>query len=249
MQSAIILREKLRRGDIVAGVLITNHLWLDLIECCVEAELDYAVIDCEHFDHGSTNIADACALGRLLHFPILLRPPSSDATTLRLALDLGPCGLLVPMVETADQLDSIAHAIHLPPRGERRPGGRSNRWMSKFDYESFRSVENHLIIVPQIESPLGLRNASEIAQHSLTSAVGIGPYDLSARLGVCGSLDSDDVQSAQVRICEAARAANKAAWSIGDCQKLVKAGIRFVCFGDPTLLLQSCLRDLAASIR
>jgi 4-hydroxy-2-oxoheptanedioate aldolase len=249
MQSAALLREKLERGDVVVGVLITNHLWLDLIECCVEAKLDYAIIDSEHFDHGSANIADACALGRLLNFPILVRPPWSDATTLRLALDLGPCGLLVPMVETADKLDSIAHAIHLPPRGERRPGGRSNRWLSKFDYESFRSLEEQLIIVPQIESALGLRNAGEIAQHSLTTAVGIGPFDLSARLGVCGSLDSTEVQNANARICQAAKAANKATWSIGDCKNLVRAGIRFVCVGDPTHLLQSCMKDLAASIR
>ena len=158
MQPAIRLKERLNGSDPVLGILITNHLWLELIEISQLAGLDYVIIDGEHFDHGSSLIADACRLGRMSGFPVLYRPPSTEPGDLRLAMDLGPCGLLLPMVESAGQLDQVEKWCSLPPRGERRPGGPGNRWVQSFNQEDFESeVEEHLIVIPQIESPEGLR--------------------------------------------------------------------------------------------
>lgn len=50
-------------------------------------------------------------------------------------------------------------------------------WKSEF--------EDDLVILPQIESIVGLENVNAIARHPLTTAIAIGPYDLSADLGVC----------------------------------------------------------------
>ena len=250
MIPAIALRKKLRGSEPVLGVLIVQHLWLELIESCVDAGLDYAIIDAEHFDHGSRLMADACSLGRAIGFPVLVRPASTEPTALRLAMDLGPCGLLLPMVETPQQLDAACESVYLPPRGNRRPGGPGNRWVSKFDYESFRrEVEDPLIVIPQIESPVGLENARAIAAHPLTTALGIGPFDLSARLGVCGDANHAKIQAAQQHLREAATAADKPAWTIGDAPTMIARNYRFICVGDPTSLLQATLKSLVHSVR
>jgi len=40
----------------------------------MKSGLDYLIIDLEHHTHGTDAIADACAIGRRLDFPILIRP-------------------------------------------------------------------------------------------------------------------------------------------------------------------------------
>ena len=47
----------------------------------------------------------------------------STAATLRKCMDMGCSGLVLPNVETVEDLDAIRDAIWLPPRGTRRPGG------------------------------------------------------------------------------------------------------------------------------
>jgi 2-keto-3-deoxy-L-rhamnonate aldolase RhmA len=107
MESARLLRSKLQSAELTLGLMVTQHLWLELIEIARFAGFDYLIIDLEHINHGDVLVADACRLGRLANFPILVRPPCSDAEHVRLAMDLGPCGLLLPMVESVAQVEDI----------------------------------------------------------------------------------------------------------------------------------------------
>ena len=127
MEPARILRQKIDSGHPTAGILLTNHLWMGIIELCVDAAMDYLVIDCEHLHHADELVADTCAVGRLAQFPVLIRPPSANCDAVRMAMDKGPCGLLLPKVDTAVQLDDVKDGIYMPPRGQRRPGGPGNR--------------------------------------------------------------------------------------------------------------------------
>lgn len=249
MQPAILLKNKLGTSAPVLGILVTNHLWNELIEIAMVAGLDYVIIDREHFAHDVTSVADACRLGRLANFPVLLRPARTDEASIREAMDLGPCGLLLPMVESAEQLDEVQRGALLPPRGGRRPGGPGNRWLKQFNYEDFQlGVEEHLIVMPQIESPLGLENAAEIAAHPLTTALAIGPYDLACRLGCAWNPDHPALLAAVERLGKIAAQAGKPFWMIGDGQKWLARGYRFLCIGEPVGFLQASLASLVKSI-
>jgi 2-keto-3-deoxy-L-rhamnonate aldolase RhmA len=250
MRPAIALTEKLERRQLTLGALLSQALSFELIEIAIESGLDYVIVDAEHFDHGARRIAEVCALGRRAGFPVLLRPARTDADSIRVAMDLGACGLLLPTIESAEQLDGVREGAYLPPRGKRRPGGPGNRWLRQYDYASFKAeVEDHLIIIPQVESLMGLENADAIAAHPLTTALGVGPYDLSAQLGVCW-------EPQHARLCEAIRTLRRSAdragkpfWMIGDPGQLVAEGHRFVCLGDPMALLQATLSRLVAELR
>lgn len=250
MQPAILLKNKLNSESPVLGILISNHLWNELIEVAMLAGLDYVIIDREHFGHDANAVADACRLGRVANFPILLRPSRTDAASIREAMDLGPCGLLLPMIESAQQLDEVQQGAFLPPRGGRRPGGHGNRWLKQFNYEDFKTgVEDNLIVMPQIESPLGLENAHAIASHPLTTALAIGPYDLACRLGCAWNPDHPSLRSAIDRLSQIATDAGKPFWMIGDGPKLLARGYRFLCIAEPIGLLQASLTGLVKSIR
>ncbi len=250
MKSAVVLREKLSARQPVLGVLVTHHLWLELIEIAIGSGLDYAILDAEHLDHGGSLMADVCRLGRMADFPILVRPADTNPTALRLAMDLGPCGLLLPMIDSAEQLDAARQSLHLPPRGQRRPGGPGNRWLDQYTYDAFRrTVEDTLVVIPQIESPQGLENVTAIAAHPLTTAVGVGPFDLSARLGVCGQMRHPTLWASIERVRKAADAVGKPMWMIGDGPTLIDQGFRFVCLAEPSAFLEASLKRLVASLR
>jgi len=250
MKPAQDLMGKLDRGDTVMGILITHPFQLQHIEVAIKAGLDYVVIDAEHLDQGHALIAEGCRLGRLADFPVILRIQRKDTDWAAAALDLGPVGLILPCVDTVEELDQVRSAMYMPPRGRRRPGGPSNFWVDKYDYATFkREVEDDLIILPQIESKRGLDNVQAIADHEIVTAMAIGPFDLSASLGVCWEQDHPKLTDAFKKVRAAANDAGKLVWRIGSGKELSDQGYRFLCIAEPTVLLQTTLANMVSDVR
>lgn len=251
MEAARRLREKIDRRELTTGLLVTDHLWIDLIEIAMRSEIDYLIVDMEHGSAATELVAEVCAAGRRAKFPVLLRPRSNDYVAIRLAVDLGPCGFLLACVETAADLDVVRDGLFLPPRGRRRPGGPGNRWVSDFSGATWRKdFEENFIVLPQIETRVGLENVAAIAAHELTTAMAIGPYDLSLDLGVFAKTESGDLAAALATIRSAAQAAGKATWMIGnDAAALARDGWRFLCIGEPSWILMAALREKVAQAR
>ena len=238
LNPAIQLRKKLAAGLPVVGVMATDHVWPLLVEICQKGGLDYLVIDREHGCHTDEIVARTCQVARLADFPVLMRTVSCEMSELRRAVDLGPCGLLLPCIESTNQLDMVRDAVRMPPRGKRRPGGMGNYWLDNFDYATWRDdFEEHFIVVPQIETRVGVDNVDAIASHPLATAVGLGPYDLSADLGCCWDPDHAEHKAAIERVREAAHAAGKKVWIGCDGPKLIAEGYTFLWVGTVSSLL------------
>lgn len=245
MQPAIALQKKLRNNQITTGMLVTDHLWPRLPEMAQRAGLDYLIIDCEHGPHTDEQVAHACQVGRLLNFAVLVRTVSTDYATVRRAIDLGPCGLMFPCIDSTDQLDEARDAIWMPPRGRRRPGGWGNHWMQNFHYDTWKAdFEDNVIIIPQIESKQGLENASAIAQHEIVTALAMGPYDLSAELGCCWDPEAPEFKAAVTKLSGVAEAAGKKFWVMGEPEELVEQGHTFLCVGETSAMLEGAMGQI-----
>lgn len=242
------LLAKVKRGEVTTGILATDHVWTDLVELCVRAGIDYLIVDLEHGPHAPDVVAEVCATGRRMNFPVLIRPRSNDYATLRHSIDLGCCGFLLASVESAAELDVVREALHMPPRGRRRPGGMGGRWVNDYGLKAWQNtIEDHFLVLPQIETRRGLANLAEIAQHEMTTVLAVGPFDLSAELGVCGQMQHPDLRAALSTIQQAAASANKPGWMIGpDGAALVRDGWRFICLGEPSWMLLSALKQQIA---
>ena len=251
MQPARELMERVRGGDVVVGILATDHLWPDLVEISARSGLDYLIIDLEHGPHGPEAVAEACAIGRRMGFPVFIRPRTNDYATLRHAIDLGCCGFLLASIESTADLDVVRDALRMPPRGKRRPGGLGNRWVDSYHADAWRSeVEDNFIVLPQIETRVGLKHAAEIARHEITTCLAVGPYDLSAELGVCGDMQSPILKEELAGLQRTAAIIGKPMWMIGPRgDDLVREGWRFICIGEPTWIMASALRHKAEEAR
>jgi len=249
MRAAIRLKQKIKSEELTLGVLATDHVWPRLVEICSLAGLDYLIVDQEHGPHTDEEVAHVCQVGRVAGFPVLVRPVSTDYLVVRRAVDMGPCGLLLPGVDDTDQLDDVRDAVYMPPRGRRHPGGPGNHWLPDYQYETWRQhFEDHLIVLPQIETTRGLANVNAVAGHGIVTALAVGPYDLSASLGCCWDPENEKLQNALKRIREAGKAAGKNTWMIGDGPSLVQQGYTFVCVGEPSYILQSALEGIVRGV-
>ena len=245
-----LLKEKLASDEPVVGLMATDHAWPLLVETCRAGGLDYLVIDCEHGDFSDEQVSAICQVGRLADFPVLVRTISCEATVVRRTLDLGPCGILLPNVETLEQLNEVQAAVWMPPRGRRRPGGKGNYWMRNFNYETWKSeFEDHFIVIAQIESQAGVDASPDLAAHPLVTALGLGPYDLSADLGCCWDPENGDFQTAMAAVKAAADAEGKKVWAGCDGPALRKKGYTFLWIGTTSMTLTNAFARLVEEIK
>ncbi len=242
---AIQLRGKLDRNERAVGIMATDLLSPVLVEIAKHAGLDYLVVDREHGAFSDEAVAEVCRTGRLAGFAVLVRTVSSEPSVLRRTVDLGPCGILLPNVESTEELDRVATFLRMPPEGTRRPGGPGNYWMRDFQRETWREeFEKHFIVIPQIESQTGVENAAAIAAHSIVTALGVGPYDLSADLGCCWHPEREGFQQALAAIRAAADRENKRVWIGVDVGKYADEGYTFLWCGTFASVLGSALSDV-----
>lgn len=244
------LKQKLASDDLVIGMMATDHAWPFLVEICQNGGLDYLVIDCEHGSFSDELVAHICQVGRLAGFPVLVRAISCEKTVVRRIIDLGPCGILLPCVESVEDLDQVREAIQMPPRGRRRPGGMGNYWVDDHNYTTWKTdLEDHFIVIPQVESKLGVDRAEELAAHPIVTALGLGPYDLSADLGCCWNPENPEFIRAHDQVKTAADSVGKKVWAGCDCVDLRNRGYTFLWIGTVTSVMTQALAGTVSKIR
>lgn len=204
------LKEKLRAGSRPVGVFMTFDFWPGYLEICCRQGVDFVVLDQEHGFADPSRGEELCRTARLLDLPLLIRPPSSDIGPVKRALDQGAGGLMVPWVETQEQLDSLQAGAFCPPRGRHGMGGPGILAVPGTSSADWQQLEGSQFIMCQIETPLGLEFAPTVARQDWVDALMVGPYDLAHNLGAVDRyLEAEEHLQAIARIATAAHQAGK----------------------------------------
>ncbi len=137
----------------------------------------------------------------------LVRVEANNATAIGRALDAGAAGVIVPLVNTAEDAAAAVAATRYPPDGIRSYGPM--RSMLRVGPEPARANES-VVVFAMIETPQGLANVEAIAATPGLDGLYIGPSDLTLAVGGTTPTDpsvADAFDAALVRIrtaCEAA---------------------------------------------
>ena len=153
---ASLLKEKLRRGQRALGVMMTFDFWPGYLEICQREGVDFVVLDMEHGQVDRSRGEELCRTARLLDLPLVVRPPACAMQPVKQALDMGAGGLMVPWVETQEQLDTLRAAAFCPPRGRHGMGGPAIMAAGGTSAADWRRLEDSQFLMCQIETPLGL---------------------------------------------------------------------------------------------
>lgn len=139
----------------------------------------------------------------------IVRVPKNDAAWIKRVLDLGPSGVIVPMVNSGEEAENAVRACLYPPAGIRGAGAsRAQAYGLRFQ-EYVERANDDLIIVLQVEHIDAVNAIEEIAAVERVDVIFVGPFDLSGSLGRLGDTTHPEVLEAIDRVVEACRAADK----------------------------------------
>jgi 4-hydroxy-2-oxoheptanedioate aldolase len=182
----------------------------------------------------------------------VVRPPTGDPVVIKQLLDIGAQTLIIPMVDSAEQAESLVRAVRYPPRGIRGVGsalGRASRWNRTAGY--LQAAEAEITLIVQIETGGGLERLDEIAAVDGVDAVFIGPSDLAASLGHLGEQEHAEVVAAvEAAIAAVGRLGKPVgvnAFAEATARRYLDAGCRFILVGADVTLLARGSESLAAT--
>ncbi|MDV7082744.1 aldolase [Rhodococcus sp. IEGM 248] len=173
---------------------------------------DYIALDLQHGLIGySGMVAGLTAIDASGSTVGMIRVESNDPTPIGRALDAGAAGVIVPLVNTAEEAARAVAAATYPPAGVRSYGPmRSQLRIGPNPADANRDT----VVVVMIETPQGLANVEEICAVPGLDGVYVGPSDLRLAVGGAHPNDpsvDDEFEAALVRVREAAAAAGIAA--------------------------------------
>jgi len=167
-----------------------------LTEVFAHLPFDWILIDTEHSPNEPADVVHQLQVLSGFPIPAIVRPAWSEMVMTKRWLDLGAQTLLFPYVQSAEQAAlAVSHARYAP-RGIRGVSGASRAAGYGLTPDYFKTVEEELCIIVQIESPEALADIEAIATVDGVDGVFIGPSDLAASMGHLGNPLHPDVQRA-----------------------------------------------------
>lgn len=185
------LKSKIQKRELVVGS------WLTLAhpaiaEIMSKAGFDWIAIDLEH---SVINIREAEEMIRVIELSgcsPLVRLTSNNADLIKRVMDAGAHGIIVPMVNSAEDARKAINSVRYPPVGERGVGlSRAQGYGVNFSEYKDWLIDKSVVIV-QIEHIDAVENFNEILSVEGVDGFIVGPYDLSASMGIPGDFEHKD---------------------------------------------------------
>lgn len=172
---------------------------------------DWLAADCEHTDIG---IAEFTNLARGMYgrkCTPLARVKENNTLAIRQVLDMGAMGVVVPLVNSAEDAQRAVASAKFPPIGIRGFAFyRANNYGGDFDEYASMANDETLVIV-MIETKTAVENIEEILKVEGVDGVFIGPYDMSGSYGMPGRTNDPMIINACRMVLESCKKHGKAA--------------------------------------
>lgn len=121
---------------------------------------------------------------------VVVRVPKHDEVSLITALDAGASAIVIPDVESAQDVKDFIQKIYYAPIGKRSfspwtfTPGISDASLYPGDNFNVATSNNHICVIPQVETVLGIENVEEIAAVPGIHGLMFGPGDYMISAGL-----------------------------------------------------------------
>ncbi|MCA9437781.1 MAG: 2-dehydro-3-deoxyglucarate aldolase [Candidatus Omnitrophica bacterium] len=205
------IRERVLQGELFSGTFLNLGSSLTA-EIAGQAGFDYVLIDLEHGSGDHDSLLVQLQAVDSTPAATIVRVAWNDPVRIKRVLDLGPSGIMVPMVNTAEEAQRAVSAMKYPPVGIRgvAASNRACRFGPGFD-DYFSQANDNLLTVVQIETPVALENIESIADVEGVDVLFVGPSDLSVSLGIGRQVEHPEMREAYSAVIAAAKGNGKAA--------------------------------------
>ncbi|MBI3977994.1 MAG: 2-dehydro-3-deoxyglucarate aldolase [Chloroflexi bacterium] len=223
---------------------------IGVAEAMATAGWDWIVVDTEHGATGIETLAGMLsAIAHSASVP-MCRVPWNDPQAIKRTLDAGALGIVVPMVNSAEDAAAAVRAARYPPLGIRSAGGGRWRYWAGSDY-SQRANEEILVVV-QIEHIDAVRRADEILSVPGVDAGFVGPSDLAWSMGLLPNGPGMGSPPHEEAIAAVAAAGRRTGTPVGihalsaeEAARRAGEGFQFIaCRTEASMMLSAAAADL-----
>src|SRR5215216_7496534 len=189
-------KRKLKAGQPAYGVISTSDD-PQLAELFGLAGFDYYMLDGEHGLIDAAQIVNVIRACERVNITPLVRIGSKDPKIVLQYLDAGMMGVMMPGLETPDEIKMLVDAVKYPPIGKRGMGiTRASGYIAvgneAVDYINFSNEQ--IMVIPQFEDAALLDRFEAMITQPGVDAVVIGPRDLSLNMGFPDGPSHPEVQ-------------------------------------------------------
>lgn len=221
---------------------------LRVAEMISQSGLDWVMIDMEHSALSLNDVQDALPVFGQKMLKIV-RVPCNDETWIKQVLDTGCDGIMVPMIKSHEDALRMVQSAKYPPEGRRSVGiTRAHGYGLTFT-EYVTKANSELVLMAQIEHHEAVSNIDSILKTEGLNAIFIGPYDLSASMGLAGQVTHPDVLDAIGIVKERCRASSMPYGFFGSAPEAVlreaAEGCRYILCGIDIALFSSAIKNLS----
>lgn len=183
------LKAKIKSNKVTIGTWITigHH---SIVEILSSAKFDWFAIDMEHSPISYNKAQELIVAADSKNIPVLIRVEKNNEMSIKKAMDCGAAGVIVPMVCNSEDAKKAVNYTKYPLSGKRGVGlARAQNYGIGFE-EYHEWLDEHSVIIVQIEHINAVKNLNSIISIDGIDGCIIGPYDLSASMGIPGDFNS-----------------------------------------------------------
>jgi 2-keto-3-deoxy-L-rhamnonate aldolase RhmA len=249
------LRRRLRAGKAAFGVFATEFFTPGLCRIAANAGAEFVLFDMEHGGVGIDTLKAQYACARGTGIAPLTRVPGLAYHLIAPVLDAGAFGIMVPMLETAEQAEKLASWCRYRPDGVRGLGfGNGHDDYAGGDVVGKGRAENErTLVIALVETATGIANVDAIAAVPGIDVVWLGHFDLTDSMGMTAQFERPEFDAAVNRLVAAAERHGKAAGFLATSLEMARAwrkkGFRCISYGSDVSLLQGALGEGIAALR
>lgn len=210
------LKEKLNAGKATLGPFV-GFPSPSIVETMGWLGFDFVIIDCEHGPIDYETAENMIRAAELSNTTAIVRIGLNEQQNIQRYMDAGAHGVLIPLVNTAEDAQKVVDSVKYPPIGKRGAySGRGAQFGAGTGPDYFAKANEETFVAVQIETPEAIENAEEIVATPHVDAVFLGPGDLSLNFGIPGQMEHEKVVSTIESLVEKIKAAGKHPGTLGN---------------------------------
>ena len=204
-------KEKLNAGDPIFGINIFEALTPSVVKIAANLGFDMLMVDAEHALTDDSRLSTFLTLVRDNGMAPVVTVIAPERALVSRVLDAGAMGIILSHSETPEQMEELVSWVKYAPEGVRGLAMGANAGYDSSNIARYcREANEATLILPKIESPLGVKNAGDILDVEGIDGAVFGPGDLSAKMGHHGQWEHPDVLDAINSVVDAAITRGKA---------------------------------------
>jgi 2-keto-3-deoxy-L-rhamnonate aldolase RhmA len=249
------LRSALKQGKLVTGTMVREMRTPAVMQIMAAAGFDYVLLDLEHSVFGLETMADLIRQARAVGLCTIVRVPEIGKSWISKVLDAGADGIMVPYVETVEEVRQIMQYAKYPPMGRRGLGTQIGHtdYLAGGEATVVETKNRETIIVLQIETPTAVKNIAEMIAIPGVDYALIGPNDLAVSMGMPGQITSEEVFAQIQKVIDACKAKSiPTGIHVGNLkliERCITAGMRLIAYSTDVGLLASAGKQAADQLR